>query len=136
MIDKGVDVIFTAAGGSGGGTFAAAQDAAKYGNKIWTIGVDSDQYLSASAAEKKNMLTSMLKRVDNAVYDVIAAATAGKKVNDPLGGGVVGRRYSLSTGGIAVSYSGGYINQYKSKIDAAAKAIGSGKIKIPTKPGK
>ena len=57
-------------------------------------------------------------------------------VNDSLGGGVVGRRYSLSSGGIAVSYSGGYINKYKSKIDAAGKAIGSGKIKVPTKPGK
>jgi basic membrane protein A len=136
MIDKGIDVIYTAAGGSGAGTFAAATDAAKYGNKIWTIGVDSDQYLSASTAEKANMLTSMLKRVDNAVFDVIAAANAGKTVSDSLGGGVVGRRYSLSSGGIAVSYSGGYINKYKSKIDAAGKAIGSGKIKVPTKPGK
>ncbi|CAB4909738.1 unannotated protein [freshwater metagenome] len=136
MIDKGVDVIYTAAGGSGAGTFAAAADAGKYGNKIWTIGVDSDQYLTGSAADKKNMLTSMLKRVDNAVFDVIAAASAGKKVTDALGGGVVGRRYSLKTGGIAVSYSGGYINQYKSKIDAAAKAIIAGKIKVPTKPAK
>ena len=136
MIDKGIDVIYTAAGGSGSGTFAASIDAGKYGNKIWTIGVDSDQYLSASAAEKKNMLTSMLKRVDNAVYDVLSAAHAGKKVNDALGGGVVGRRYSLSSGGIAVSYSGGYMNKYKAKIDAAAKAIGSGKIKVPTKPVK
>jgi basic membrane protein A len=136
MIDKGVDVIYTAAGGSGAGTFAAATDAAKYGNKIWTIGVDSDQYLTASAAEKKNMLTSMLKRVDSAVFDVIAAASAGKKVNDALGGGVVGRRYSLKINGIGVSYSGGYIKQYKAKIDAAAKAIMAGKIKVPTKPAK
>jgi basic membrane protein A len=136
MIDRGIDVIYSAAGGSGAGNFAAAVDAAKYGNKVWTIGVDSDQYLTASAAEKKNMLTSMLKRVDNAVYDVIAAATAGKKVNDPLGGGAFGRTYGLKLGGVGVSYSGGYINQYKSKIDAAAKAITAGKIKVPTTPAK
>ena len=136
MIDRGVDVIYSAAGGSGAGNFAAAADAAKFGNKIWTIGVDSDQFLTASAAEKKNMLTSMLKRVDNAVYDVIAAATAGKKVNDPLGGGAFGRAYGLKLGGVGVSYSGGYINQYKSKIDAAAKAIASGRIKVPTTPKK
>ena len=136
MIDQGVEVIYTAAGGSGGGTFAAATDAARYGNKIWTIGVDSDQYLTASAAEKKNMLTSMLKRVDSAVYDVIAAASAGKKVNDDLGGGIVGRRYSLKINGIAISYSGGYMKPYKAQIDAAAKAIIAGKIKVPTKPAK
>jgi len=136
MIDKGIDVIYSAAGGSGAGNFAAATDAAKYSNKVWTIGVDSDQYLTASAAEKKNMLTSMLKRVDNAVYDVLAAASAGKKVNDPLGGGAFGRTYGLTLGGVGVSYSGGYIKQYKSKIDAAAKAIIAGKIKVPTKPAK
>jgi basic membrane protein A len=82
------------------------------------------------------MLTSMLKRVDNAVYDVLAAASAGKKVNDALGGGAFGRTYGLKLGGVGVSYSGGYINKYKSKIDAAAKAITAGKIKVPTTPAK
>jgi basic membrane protein A len=82
------------------------------------------------------MLTSMLKRVDNAVYDVISAASAGKKVNDSLGGGAFGRTYGLKLGGVGVSYSGGYINKYKAKIDAAAKAITAGKIKVPTTPGK
>ena len=42
MIDKGADVIYSAAGGSGAGNFAAATDAAKAGKKVWTIGVDSD----------------------------------------------------------------------------------------------
>jgi len=38
------------------------------------------------------------------------------------------------TGGFA--FPGGYINKYKAKIDAAAKAITAGKIKVPTTPGK
>jgi basic membrane protein A len=135
MIDRGVDVIYSAAGGSGAGNFQAATDAAKAGKKVWTIGVDSDQYLSASAAEKKNMLTSMIKRVDLAVYDVIAAVAAGSTVNDILDEkGLYGRRYDLSTAGVGVSYSGGYINKYKAQIDKAAAAIKSGKIKVPTKP--
>ena len=136
MIDRGVDVIYTAAGGSGAGTFAAAIDAGKAGKKVWTIGVEADQYLSASAAEKKNMLTSMLKRVDLAVYDVIAASVAGSSVNDILDAqnGIYGRRYDLSVGGVGVSYSGGYITKYKAQIDKAAAAIKSGKIKVPTKP--
>jgi basic membrane protein A and related proteins len=136
MIDRGVDVIYSAAGGSGAGNFQAATDAAKAGKKVWTIGVDSDQYLSASAAEKKNMLTSMIKRVDNAVYDVIASTIAGSKVNDILDieNAIVGRLYDLSLNGVGVSYSGGYINRYKAQIDKAAAGIKSGKIKVPTKP--
>ncbi|MFM8446653.1 MAG: BMP family ABC transporter substrate-binding protein, partial [Candidatus Nanopelagicaceae bacterium] len=138
MIDKGADVIYSAAGGSGAGNFQAATAAASAGKKVWTIGVDSDQYLTASAAEKKNMLTSMTKRVDNAVYDVIANAVAGRTVNDILDAkaGIYGRRYDLTNGGVGVSYSGGYINKYKAKIDAAAAAIKSGKIKVPSVPGK
>ena len=135
MIDKGADVIYSAAGGSGAGNFAAATDAAKAGKKVWTIGVDSDQYLTASAAEKKNMLTSMIKRVDTAVYDVIATAVAGSSVNDVIDeSGIYGRRYDLALGGVGVSYSGGYINKYKAQIDKAAAGIKSGKIKVPTKP--
>jgi basic membrane protein A len=136
MIDRGVDVIYSAAGGSGAGNFQAATDAAKAGKKVWTIGVDSDQYLSATAAEKKNMLTSMIKRVDRAVYDVIATAVAGSSVNDILDAetGIYGRKYDLTLNGVGVSYSGGYINKYKAQIDRAAAAIKSGKIKVPTKP--
>ena len=135
MIDDGTDVIYSAAGGSGAGNFAAATDAAKAGKKVWTIGVDSDQWQTASAAEKKNMLTSMIKRVDRAVYDVIATAVAGSSVNDVLDeSGIYGRVYDLSLGGVGVSYSGGYINKYKAQIDKAAAAIKSGKIKVPTKP--
>jgi basic membrane protein A len=131
MIDRGVDVIYSAAGGSGAGNFQAATDAAKAGKKVWTIGVDSDQYLSATAAEKKNMLTSMIKRVDRAVYDVIATAVAGSSVNDILDAetGIYGRKYDLTLNGVGDSYSGGYINKYKAQIDRAAAAIKSGKIK-------
>jgi len=138
MIDKGADVIYSAAGGSGAGNFAAATDAAKAGKKVWTIGVDSDQYLTASAAEKKNMLTSMLKRVDRAVYDVIATSVAGSSVNDVLDAkaGIYGRHYDLTLDGVGVSYSGNYITKYKAAIDKAAAAIKAGKIKVPTVPAK
>ena len=84
------------------------------------------------------MLTSMIKRVDVAVYDVIQNAVEGRTVNDILDpkAGIYGRRYDLTNGGVGVSYSGGYINKYKAQIDAAAAAIKSGKIKVPAVPGK
>jgi basic membrane protein A len=136
MIDKGADVIYSAAGGSGAGNFAAAIDAGAAGKKVWTIGVDSDQYLNASAAEQANMLTSMLKRVDRAVYDVISAAVNGTTVNDVLdaAAGTVGRVYGLELDGVGVSYSGDYITKYKDQIDKAAADIKSGAITVPTKP--
>src|SRR5690606_34537306 len=58
-MDQGADVVFAAAGGSGLGVLQAMADAGKFG-----IGVDSNQnYLHPGS-----VLTSMLKRVDNAVY--------------------------------------------------------------------
>lgn len=66
MYDGGADVVYHAAGQSGLGLFKAATQANKY-----AIGVDSDQSLTASPAERKLILTSMLKRVDTAVYDAI-----------------------------------------------------------------
>lgn len=66
MYDEGADVIYHASGQSGLGLFKAATQADKY-----AIGVDSDQSLTASPAERDLILTSMLKRVDTAVYDAI-----------------------------------------------------------------
>lgn len=68
QIDRGADVIYHAAGGTGIGVLQAAADAGKLG-----IGVDSNQnYLHPG-----QVLTSMLKRVDNAVYDAMADVKAG-----------------------------------------------------------
>ena len=69
QIDKGAEVIFHAAGGTGIGVLQAAADAGKYG-----IGVDSNQ----DALFPGHVLTSMVKRVDNAVYDAFTAAKDGK----------------------------------------------------------
>ena len=66
MFDAGADIVFQVAGGSGGGVFEAAKAA---GGKA--IGVDSDQYLTADPKVKDVIMTSMLKKVDVAVYDFI-----------------------------------------------------------------
>ena len=72
MYSEGADVIYHAAGLSGAGLFQAAAEKSKY-----AIGVDSDQYLTASAAEQKWIITSALKRVDTATYDTIKAVGDG-----------------------------------------------------------
>jgi basic membrane protein A len=72
MYQNGAELIYHAAGASGAGLFTAAVKE----NKL-AIGVDSDQYLTASAEQKPLILTSMLKRVDVAVYNAIKATGDG-----------------------------------------------------------
>ncbi|HSL09911.1 MAG TPA: BMP family ABC transporter substrate-binding protein [Actinomycetota bacterium] len=72
MYDNGAEIIYHAAGASGGGLFNAAVKEDKL-----AIGVDSDQYLTASAEQQPLILTSMLKRVDTAVYDAISQTADG-----------------------------------------------------------
>ena len=70
QISKGADVIFTAAGNSGLGAFDAVEQAGKTANGRAThfvIGVDSNQNM----VKPGFVLTSMVKRVDNAVYDIV-----------------------------------------------------------------
>lgn len=77
QIEKGADVIFTAAGNSGLGAFDAVE---QYGRNEqgeanrFVIGVDSNQ----NGVKPGFVLTSMVKRVDNAVYDVVKEVLSGK----------------------------------------------------------
>ena len=66
----GADVIYHASGGTGLGLFQAAQEK---GPGFWAIGVDSDQYELAP----ENILTSMMKQVDTAVYETIKDVKEG-----------------------------------------------------------
>ena len=72
MYDQGAEIIYHAAGASGAGLFNAAVEADSL-----AIGVDSDQYLTASPEQQPLILTSMLKRVDVAVYNAIQAVGEG-----------------------------------------------------------
>jgi basic membrane protein A and related proteins len=67
MYNDGADIIFHASGGTGNGVFNEAKDRVKSGKQVWVIGVDKDQSLEFG---DDVTLTSMIKRVDQAVYDV------------------------------------------------------------------
>ncbi|TVL90182.1 BMP family protein [Streptomyces sp. SAJ15] len=121
MLSKDVDVIYSAAGSSGAGAIEAT--AKKKGT--WSIGVDGDQYFDKGLQNYKNsILTSALKQVDGGVYDFVKSVVKDKK---PLTGVQV---YSLKKGGVDVSYSGGFIDDIKPKIEEAKKKIIDGKIKV------
>jgi basic membrane protein A len=123
--DNGADVVYHAAGASGSGVFEAAADA---GDGKWAIGVDSDQYLTASATAKPHILTSMLKRVDVATYDMIKSVADGSPLTSY-------QTYDLAKDGVGYSKSNtDAISGLEAKIDEAAAKIKSGEVKVPTKP--
>jgi basic membrane protein A len=124
MFQKGADVVYHAAGGSGGGVFTAAKAA---GPDHWAIGVDSDQALTAPENVRDVILTSMLKKVDVAVYDFIKSAADGKE----LTGNQV---YDLAKGGVDYATTGGHIDDIKSKLDDYKQQIIDKKITVPTTP--
>ncbi len=125
LYDKGADVVYQAAGGSGSGVFDAAVEA---GDGMWAIGVDSDQYLTASADQKPHILTSMLKRVDTATYDMISSVNDGT----PL---VSYQSYDLAADGVGYATSGDFLSQsIQDDINGYADQIKSGDIEVPTAP--
>jgi basic membrane protein A len=122
MFDKGIDVVYAAAGGSGNGAFKAAKANGKLG-----IGVDSDQYNQPALADVKDVIiTSMLKKVDVAVGDFITSVKDGKFANGS-------KVYDLKAGGVDYATSGGKIDDIKTKLDDYKAKIISGDIKVPDK---
>ncbi|GAB2853935.1 basic membrane protein A [Lentzea nigeriaca] len=124
QIDKGADVIYQAAGASGKGIFSAAKQAG-----VLAIGVDSDQYNQATVADTKEVIaSSMLKRVDVAVYDFIRAAAKNDLASLP-------KVFDLKVNGVGYATSGGKIDAKLQGILEGYKAqIIEGKIKVADKP--
>ncbi|MET7521628.1 BMP family protein [Streptomyces sp. NPDC005248] len=122
MLDKGADVIFAAAGGSGAGSIEAVA-----GQKgAWSIGVDSDQALDPALAKYKDtILTSVVKNVDAGVYDLIKSVKDGK----PLTGV---QTYSLAKGGVSLTTTGDHLTDIQAKLDEAKKKIVDGTITVKT----
>ena len=78
MYDRGVDVIFAAAGGVGVGVINEAKNRASSGKNVWVIGVDVDQYPEGMMPNGKSIiLTSAMKYLDRASYDMIKAELNG-----------------------------------------------------------
>jgi len=110
---SGVDVIFAAAGGTGGGVYQAAKDNGKL-----AIGVDSNQ----NHLHPGTMLTSMVKRVDVAVYNAFKGIKPGVTALGLKEGGV---DYAMDEHNAKLVTA-----DMKQKVDAAKADIISGKIKV------
>jgi len=121
MYQGGADIVYHAAGGSGGGVFTAAKAAGKL-----AIGVDSDQAKTAAADVRDVILTSMIKKVDVGVYDFINSVKSGSfKAGNKI--------FDLKAGGVDYSTTGGKIDDIKSKLDDYKAQIIAGTITVPAK---
>jgi basic membrane protein A len=127
MYSAVADVVYQAAGASGTGVFSAAQEATTSTNKVWAIGVDSDQYLQVDPAIQPLILTSMVKHVDVAVFNFIRDFQ-----NNAIQSGQV--VFSLKNDGVGYATSGGFVDDIKSKLDGYKAQIISGQITVPTTP--
>jgi len=79
MFDKGVDVIFCAAGGVGIGGINEAKVRAQNGEEVWIVGVDVDQYEEGIyEGDSSIILTSAMKYIDVAAYEMIKAELSGE----------------------------------------------------------
>ncbi len=122
--DQGADIIYHASGATGQGLFNAATD-----RGFFAIGVDSDQAMIVPDAP---ILTSMLKRVDNAVFATVEAAANGE-----FPGGEV-TIYGLEEEGIALAEFGEFADAVPEEVTAAVEeaqsGIVDGAVEVPTAP--
>ncbi|MFZ3499902.1 BMP family lipoprotein [Streptomyces sp. 5.8] len=126
QLDKGADVIYSAAGLAGSGAIEAASAKGK-----WSIGVDSDQYNQAGLAKYKEfILTSVTKDVADSVYNLIKSVKDGK----PESGEV---RYGLDKDGVGLADSNPKYKEMTDVVAAVEKAkadIIAKKIQVKTAP--
>lgn len=99
MYDRGVTAIFQSAAATGNGVISEAKQRAALGENVWVIGVDLDQYedgIYDEANGKSVILTSAVKKINNASFDMIEAA-----INDQFPGGKT-LVYSVNNNGVGI----------------------------------
>ena len=116
--DRGADVVFHAAGASGVGVFDAAEERGEL-----AIGVDSNQ----NCVKPGRVLTSMLKRVDTAVYDTIRDAIAGRYASGVRAFGVADKGVDYA----ADDCNAALIKPFRARVEAQRAKLISGEIEAP-----
>ncbi len=125
MFEQGADVVYHAAGGSGTGLFQAAKEFTEQGgSKVWGIGVDSDQYNTVDPELQDFVLTSMLKRVDVAVYTTIKNFVEGV-AQDPI------TVFDVKADGVGYSTSGGFVDDIVPQLEELKQKIIDGTVTVP-----
>jgi len=124
VLDAGADVVFVATQGSDSEIFKAivARNAKKKGSNIGLINIEPDQYITVTGATKKFLFASVAKRVDKAIYDIIALSIEKRQYLDILDAdaGIYGRRYGITGGGIEFTIRSKELARMSDLINVAA----------------
>jgi basic membrane protein A len=124
VLDAGADVVFATTHGSNSEIFKVivARNAKKKGSNIGLINIEPDQYITVTSATKRFLFASVVKRVDKAIYDVIALSAAKRAYLDILDGdaGIYGRRYGITGGGIEFTIRSRELAALSDSINVAA----------------
>jgi basic membrane protein A len=115
--------------------FEAATALSTADRQLWAIGVDTDQHESVirlsgavhSEAWRRHILTSVLKRVDIANYEIVKDFAQGRFTSG-------GRTFNVANGGLDISYSGGHVEDIRAAVEAARADIVSGRVVVPRLP--
>ena len=126
MYDRGVKVIFTAAGGTGMGAITEAKTRAVNGEEAWIIGVDSDQYADGIYEGNKSViLTSAIKKVNVASYKMIEA-----ELNNEFPGGQ-SLIFDAKNDAVGIPEENPNLSdETVSKVSEVLEAIKSGQIEV------
>ncbi|MDB4866642.1 MAG: family transporter substrate-binding protein [Cohnella sp.] len=131
MYDRGVKVIFAAAGGVGVGAIKEAKTRGESGKDVWIVGVDVDQYADGMKKDGKSIiLTSAMKKIDQAAYDMVKLETEGK-----FPGGQT-LMFDSKNDGVGLPKDNPNLSpETISKVDEVFKKLQSGEIKVAAEQG-
>lgn len=131
MFDRGVDVIFAAAGGVGVGAITEAKNRVQDGENVWMVGVDVDQYEEGVYADGKSViLTSAMKQIDKAAADMIKAEKDGKF---PGGETLI---FDAKNDGVGLPDENPNLSEdTTTKVDEVFELIKSGEVKVNAEQG-
>jgi len=124
VLDAGADIVYVATQGSDSEILKviASRGAKKRGAPIGMINVEPDQFITITNSTKRFLIATVIKRVDKAMYDIVALSAAKKQYLDILdeGVGIYGRRYGISGGGIELTIRSNALLRLSSAINTAA----------------
>lgn len=131
LYDQGVKVIFCAAGDVGIGSINEAKARVRSGHKVWVVGVDRDQYWDGIYEENESVvLTSAVKRVDQAAFAMIQALNEGK-----FPGGKT-LAFDAKTDGIGIPQTNPNLStETQDKVSKVLAELKSGKIIVSDRQG-
>jgi basic membrane protein A len=124
VLDAGADIVYVTTQGSDSEILKviASRGAKKRGAPIGMINVEPDQFITITNSTKRFLLATVIKRVDKAMYDIVALSVAKKQYLDILDEsvGIYGRRYGITGGGIELTIRSNSLLRLSSAINAAA----------------